>query len=506
MAVICKRGAKPRNVAAYFLIGLVNNVGFVIMVAGAKNIAEAGVALVYLANIVPSTGVKVTAPLWFDRVSYNVRLVVCTVLMTASFLCVALTDNVGSQLVGVALGSLSCGLGEASFLAMAHYFESSTMLAAWSSGTGLAGIVGYLWVILINVVCKASFEVTILVALVWPVIWLITFFVLMDLPPPLVEWVLCGRVWRAGCRFEKKTYSRVLDENGARSSRAVAMLDGEEGYDDDDDAAAANDNGAHHGGERHNYHQAGAFAIDDEGTADEADQDAARELRAPTAEPSVRSGAVQQPAEKRNHLTCATRLQAMRGLWVYMVPLFLVYFSEYAMQSGTWSAIGFPVTDVAARKDFYLKANLAYQSGVFVSRSSACLVKGSLPAVWLAPLLQTALLIFFVFVAADHIAYMEWPLVALGFVTGLFGGFVYVNAFTLIAARVTDEVREFSLSAASMADSFGIIASDICALFIQACLYDVNGIVANGTGDAHVQCPFNVTTRTNTSASTMLDW
>ena len=42
----CFRNEKPRNVLGYFLIGLVNNVGFVIMVAGAKNIAEAGVALV----------------------------------------------------------------------------------------------------------------------------------------------------------------------------------------------------------------------------------------------------------------------------------------------------------------------------------------------------------------------------------------------------------------------------------------------------------------------------
>lgn len=34
------------------------------------------------------------------------------------------------------------------------------------------------------------------------------------------------------------------------------------------------------------------------------------------------------------------RLQATCRLWPYMVPLFLVYFAEYAMQSGTWTAIG----------------------------------------------------------------------------------------------------------------------------------------------------------------------
>ena len=33
-------------------------------------------------------------------------------------------------------------------------------------------------------------------------------------------------------------------------------------------------------------------------------------------------------------------LSAAVALWPYMVPLLLVYFAEYAMQSGTWTAIG----------------------------------------------------------------------------------------------------------------------------------------------------------------------
>ena len=428
----------------YFFLGLVNNVGFVIMVAGAKNIAEAGVALVYLANIVPTTLVKITAPLWFDKISYNFRLVAATLLMIASFLCVALTDDVGSQLTGVALGSLSCGLGEASFLAMASYFESGIMLAAWSSGTGLAGIIGYLWVILLNVVAAASFEITILTALVWPIFWVVNFFVIMELPRPLLEWSCCSKVLRAHCQCEDKRYAPVSDNDA--HGRATAMLDVEQHCDDEE----------------------------------------AAEL---TANVQI-SVSTTQRAERHGKLSCATRLHALSKLWKYMIPLFLVYFSEYAMQSGAWSAIGFPVNSASARKDFYLKANLAYQVGVFVSRSSACLVKGSVPAVWTAPLLQTCLLVFFVADAADHFFYDEWPLVAIAFVTGLFGGFVYVNAFSLIAERVPQHLREFSLTAASMADSFGIIASDICALFIQACLYEVNGIIDNSTNSAHAQCPF----------------
>lgn len=47
----------------------------------------------------------------------------------------------------------------------------------------------------------------------------------------------------------------------------------------------------------------------------------------------------------------------MTGLHVlhcrpYVVPLIVVYFSEYAIQAGAWAAIGFPIHDEAARKSF----------------------------------------------------------------------------------------------------------------------------------------------------------
>jgi battenin len=481
-------GSKPRNVAGYFLIGLVNNIGFVIMIAGAKNIAEAGVALVYLANIVPTALVKVTAPLWFDRVSYRVRLVASALIMASSFLCVALTGSTGLQLVGVALGSLSCGLGEASFLAMVHYFDgAATMLAAWSSGTGLAGILGYVWVILINVALGASFEITILVALVWPALWIVVFFMLMDMPAPLRNWLVNGPTGegdggRAGsCRQqatplltepddkeeqeqqqheeEQQQHEQRRDERATGAPRAVTALA----------SAIIVSHGTINGGK-------GA-----------GDEDAGDELAAEKR--LVR----QRPAR----LSCAARGRVLLSLWRYMVPLVVVYFAEYAMQSGAWSAIGFPVRDEAARKLFYLQTNLAYQVGVFVSRSSTFLVRATLAAVWVAPALQVVLLLFFVSDAAVHFFYVQWALVGLGFVSGLFGGFVYVNAFTLIATTVSDDVREFSLSAASMGDSFGIIASDICSLWIQSCLYAVNGIF-NNASEGGVTCPFNLTNTSGT--------
>ncbi len=53
--------------------------------------------------------------------------------------------------------------------------------------------------------------------------------------------------------------------------------------------------------------------------------------------------------------------------------------------------------------------------------------------------------------------------------TGLLGGAVYVNAFTLLSREVQPCLQEFSLAAASLADSVGIALADICGVLIQVC-------------------------------------
>ena len=55
-------------------------------------------------------------------------------------------------------------------------------------------------------------------------------------------------------------------------------------------------------------------------------------------------------------LSTFEKTQLVLSLWRYMLPLFFVYAAEYAMQSGAWAAIGFPVGDKHARDQFYLYA------------------------------------------------------------------------------------------------------------------------------------------------------
>jgi battenin len=177
----------------------------------------------------------------------------------------------------------------------------------------------------------------------------------------------------------------------------------------------------------------------------------------------------------QHKMTIKQRFIFVLGLWPYCVPLFLVYFAEYAMQSGVWISIGFPVEDDSARKMFYTYSNWMYQLGVFISRSSGTFWQAEKPVLWVMPVLQSIFLIFFICVSMFHILY-SWILLLPAFATGLLGGGVYVNAFMLISRDIAPNYREFSLGAASVADSIGVAAADVAGILLQGCLYKWNGL------------------------------
>jgi battenin len=63
-------------------------------------------------------------------------------------------------------------------------------------------------------------------------------------------------------------------------------------------------------------------------------------------------------------------------------------------------------------------------------------------------------------------------------VAGLIGGAVYVNAFTLISTEFPSEGgrQSFALAAASVADSLGIAAADLVAVWVGCWLLRLNGV------------------------------
>lgn len=345
------------------------------------------------------------------------------------------------------------GLGEFSVLSMcSQTSDSKRTLTGWSSGTGFAGIAGYAWMVIMHSWLGLSFKTTLLSANIMPIAWLRIF---------------------AWLESQKQVKYMTLDCEEEQAGSAAGQQHS---------AAGGHSTAAPHTPHSHRRpHFALESAADTSlllefpGSSAHSHSTAATTPATTTPEPKLLEGEPGIGPET----TAAQKLRYTLALWPYMLPLFLVYFAEYAMQSGTWSAMGFPVSSPTARAAFYSYANWCYQAGVFVSRSSGMLFQAGRRMLWAMPLMQCALLLFFVADAATHFWYNNGLLVVC-FGTGLLGGAVYVNAFTLIAKEVAPGMVEFSLGAACVADSLGIALADAAAVLLQGCLYRVNGLQGAG--------------------------
>lgn len=406
------------------------------MNAAAKSITPCYVGLVYVANVVPSLSIKASLPFWQHRVTYFQRLVVATILMFTSFIVVIigqLTNSPGLCLFGVACGAAQSGLGEASLLAKASLYgdRSRTALSAWSSGTGFAGIFGYAFVLLFTRGFGASFAVTLFFGLCVPVSYAYVYFWCLEMPSDTSSSASSSNN-RTGEGFQNLVESNELKEIEIELELEMEMTTTTMTTTTTTTTTAKQD--------------------DDKHTI---------------------------PLSTLPHSSKETAT-AIFNLWPYTIPLFTVYFAEYAMQSGTWSAMGFPVTDSNARKEFYMNSNFAYQIGVFISRSSGNIMQCSKRLLWIMPTLQVMFLIFF-WSDAAYMYWYDWSLMIPCFVTGLLGGATYVGAFVLINEEIPKgALREFSLSAASVADSLGIVMSDLFGILIQMQLYDMHGLSGSG--------------------------
>jgi battenin len=443
-----------RVLCGLWLSGLLNNSLFVITNALGKQIVSGGVALVYLANVAPALLVKGSAALWFPHVSYRASMFGCAALMAASVLLVALgSGSVGSsarlyappaslpvQLLGVSLGSLAGALGECSFLALASASpEDGANLTAWSSGTGMAGVAGYAWVVLLSRGLGWSLRATVLLALVLPAAWLAVFFSLLA-PLALPE---------ASARVEQGRVERERD----------ARLDGA-----DSELAQGQELAQEQEEHEHERVLLGGHA------------------------PTLPSAPRPQPARGAALGVWGRVLLVLRN-WRVTVPLTTVYLFEYTLQSGAWTAIGFPVESQAARQAFYEDSNWAYQLGVLVSRSSGTALSIGPRGLWLLPAAQGALLAFFAWDAVSH-AWYDRGLLVLCLCAGLIGGAVYVHGFILLARRAAPAERELLLASASVADTVGILLANVAGLALQGCLYGANGIT-DGDKPPVFRCGFS---------------
>ncbi|KAL3765434.1 hypothetical protein ACHAW5_006927 [Stephanodiscus triporus] len=519
--------AASKAVRSFWLLGLLNNSPWVLMLACATNISAGGVALVFISNIIPGLMVKISAPYWFHLISYKTRISMASVTMGLSCFLVGCggtfrdelkEDSDGDrdsrnggdkslglalELVGVSFMSFASSLGEASLLALAGKFDSMilptiaapdsyraisegptetvnvsrqnfeqeyrlddnidetesevntgklmkqgvthqrTCITAFSSGTGLAGIVGFAYKALFSEFFGWGLSAT-----VWSA---------MAFPPAY------SLIYLKGLHDMDNSAQRLVQPEAGPSSSLESFLFVDE-CDIHDNSLTRR---------RHGYGGEESGSALEMSNTDITHPDTMQQLQTDLSVPS-------------RNITAYERFQLVLSLWRYTIPLFTVYAAEYMLQAGVWSAIGFPVTSATARAQFYHYSNWTYQAGVFISRSSGNMWTASITTLWLMPFLQIVNLYFFWLDSLHHFWY-NYSLMLPCFFAGLLGGSVYVQGFSRVNMDMPMDLREFAIASVGVADSLGILVADVLSLFLQSCIYNKHGIEG-----AVVDCPVNM--------------
>jgi len=155
-----------------------------------------------------------------------------------------------------------------------------------------------------------------------------------------------------------------------------------------------------------------------------------------------------------------------------MLPLFLVYLSEYTINLGLFPVLLFPLpsTPFTTYRSFYPTYTLLYQSGVFLSRSSLPLFR--IHHLYPPSLLQIANFFLLLFIAMSCFPWVDeigvWITMAIVFWEGLLGGAVYVNTFAAVGEGREGEEREWSLGAVTVSDSAGICVAGLVAMGVES--------------------------------------
>ena len=329
--------------------------------------------LVLLADILPSLIIKITAPFYMQKVNYHIRIAFVVGVLSASLFLLAYSSSVAVSLLAVILASVSSGLGEITFLGLSSHFKKST-LSAWSSGTGMAGVLGsisYAGLLQIGL----SKRQAVLFLLIVPLIFAIQVWVVLKYPDALKISRLCIR--------------QTKEDNDAYSN-----------------------------------------------------------VKADTAKSNGE--------DKTKDMALPEKLRIIFALKKYMIPLFVVYLAEYTINQGLYELLYYDVTWLTQAEQ-YRWFQVDYQIAVFISRSSVQIFQ--IKNLIFLSLGQCVLFVLLLLEVVYTFIPSIFVTLAIIFVEGLFGGAVYVNTFYNMSEEVDESIREFSLGAVSVSDSFGISIS-----------------------------------------------
>lgn len=175
---------------------------------------------------------------------------------------------------------------------------------------------------------------------------------------------------------------------------------------------------------------------------------------------------------KGNFFETCSRLKEL--IVPYMLPLTTVYLFEYLINQAVAPTLLFPLDQKRMPfffhkyRDIYVTYGTLYQLGVFVSRSTAHLIR--MKKLYLLSSLQGLNFILVCLQSLLYVVSSPWPIMLLVFYEGFLGGAAYVNTFLNVLADEAPEKREFTLGTVSIADSFGVLIAALIGLKLEPTL------------------------------------
>ncbi|XP_058812030.1 battenin [Topomyia yanbarensis] len=167
------------------------------------------------------------------------------------------------------------------------------------------------------------------------------------------------------------------------------------------------------------------------------------------------------PENDRPLVNWRQKIKYIPSLFIYMIPLVLVYLFEYFINQGLFELVYFP--NIFVDKDEqYRWYQVLYQVGVFVSRSSVNIIH--FKHVWIMAVLQLVNVFYFTFEAIYMFTPTIWIIFVLILWEGLLGGGGYVNTFYRMQIEVSEARREYAMMITSISDSVGIALAGIAAI------------------------------------------
>ena len=361
--------------------------------------------VILLASIIPSLVVKITLSWCLDYISYHIRVSVCIISNLASLLIIASSYQLGLILLGVVFASIGEGLGEITFLSLTAIYSKSEV-AAWSSGTGAAGISGALSYLILTFFLSPRTAIFLMVVV--PFIMGIAFWGLLFIPQLTLLKIKLPQIYR------RKELEQTVNEE--------RLINDDEVYDPEEEEAV--------------------FA------------DPSEDI----------SSTKQEKSWKENITQFLVRTLFIRYLLRYMCPLFIVYVFEYMITQGLFELLYYKNACIDQNTQYRVYQFL-YQFGVFVSRSSVIFFR--IKYLWLMSFLQAA--IFVLFYLEAEFMFIPFILITFCVILfeGLLGGATYANAFYRVRNEIESKRVEFSMGVVSIADSCGITLAGFLSIAIH---------------------------------------